>query len=228
MDEEEMTDETAGALGAVGGIDFKKLQSDPMGLLQSVYAQQQQAEQAREATAKSMYDEAAKRIAERNAGMTTSEQLLAISQALLAPRKYRGFAGTLGKLTGAFGNIAETDRKARLAREGELAKLRETYMMGMADRDVARAKTAADLVKTAASLAKPKTSAFTRRASVGPDLKLRSKYGTEIKTPPEEAIYAIQEYMANPANSDENKTITRQNFDKTYGFGAYEIFFEGQ
>jgi len=166
MDEEEMTDETAGALGAVGtlgavgGIDFAKLKSDPMGLLQSVYAQQQQAEQAREATAKSMYDEAAKRIAERNAGMTTSEQLLAISQALLAPRKYRGFAGTLGKLTGAFGNIAQADRKARLAREGELAKLRETYMMGMADRGVSRAKTAADLVKTAASFNKRRPTGF--------------------------------------------------------------------
>lgn len=157
MDEEEMTDETAGALGAVGGIDFAKLKSDPMGLLQSVYSQQQQAEQAREATAKRMYDEAAKRIAERNAGMSQSEQLLAISQALLAPRKYRGIAGTIGKLSGAFSGIAETDRKARLAREGELAKLRETYMMGMADRGVARAKTAADLVKTGASLAKPKT-----------------------------------------------------------------------
>lgn len=160
MDEEEMTDETAGALGAVGGIDFAKLKSDPMGLLQSVYAQQQQAEQAREATAKSMYDEAAKRIAERNAGMTTSEQLLAISQALLAPRKYRGFAGTLGKLTGAFGNIAQADRKARLSREDELAKLRETYMMGMADRGVSRAKTAADLVKTGASFNKRRPTGF--------------------------------------------------------------------
>ena len=177
MDEEEMTDETAGALGAVGavgGIDFAKLKSDPMGLLQSVYAQQQQAEQAREATAKSMYDEAAKRIAERNAGMTTSEQLLAISQALLAPRKYRGFAGTLGKLTGAFGNIAQADRKARLSREDELAKLRETYMMGMADRGVSRAKTAADLVKTAASLRKdtrqydPQRGIFVDKANIRP------------------------------------------------------------
>lgn len=154
MDEEEMTDETAGALGAVGGIDFAQLKSDPMGLLQSVYSKQVQAEQAREATAKRMYDEAAKRIAERNAGMTKSEQLLAISQALLAPRKYRGFAGTLGKLTGAFGTIAQADRKARLAREDELAKLRDTYMMGMADRGVAGAKTAADLVKTAGTLMK--------------------------------------------------------------------------
>ncbi|MEY3659754.1 MAG: hypothetical protein RLZZ169_579 [Pseudomonadota bacterium] len=157
MDEEEMTDETAGALGAVSGIDFKKLQSDPMGLLQSVYSQQQQAEQAREATAKRMYDEAAKRIAERNAGMSQSEQLLAISQALLAPRKYRGIAGTIGKLSGAFSGIAETDRKARLAREAELEKLRTSYEEGVADRGVARAKTAADLVKTAGSLTKVRT-----------------------------------------------------------------------
>lgn len=160
MDEEEMTDETAGALGAVGGIDFAKLKSDPMGLLQSVYSKQVQAEQAREATAKRMYDEAAKRIAERNAGMTKSEQLLAISQALLAPRKYRGFAGTLGKLTGAFGTIAQADRKARLAREDELAKLRDTYMMGMADRGVAGAKTAADLVKTAGTFNKRRPTGF--------------------------------------------------------------------
>lgn len=229
MDEDETMDGDAGALSAMGDdLDLTKLKSDPMGLIQSIYSRQQQAERTREETAKRLYDEAAQRIAERNRGMTGSEQLLAISQALLAPRKYRGIAGTIGKLSGAFGGIASADREARMAREAELEKLRSSYEMGVADRGVAGARTAADLVRMAATLNKPKATSFSPRATVGADLKLRSRYGTEIRTPPEEAIYQLQQYVADPANGDENKMIARQNFDKKFGFGASEIYLEGQ
>lgn len=229
MDEEETMGEDTGALSAMGdGLDLTKLKSDPMGLIQSIYGRQQQAERTREETAKRLYDEAAQRIAERNRGMSQSEKLFAISQALLAPRKFTGIGGTIGKLSGAFGGIASADREARMAREAELEKLRTSYQMGVADRGVTNAKTAADLVRTAASLNKPKATSFSPRATVGADMKLRSRYGTEIKTPPEEAIYQLQQYVADPANGDENKMIARQNFDKKFGFGASEIYLEGQ
>jgi len=155
MDEEETMGEDVGALSAMDGIDFAQLKSDPMGLIQSVYDRQLAAEAAREKTQRELFERGEENIRARNAGMTQSEQLLAISQALLAPRYHRGIAGTIGKLSGAFGDIAEADRKARLAREAELERFRNSYLSGVADRGVASAKTAADLVQTAATLSKP-------------------------------------------------------------------------
>ena len=227
MDEETM-DEDVGALSSMGGIDFSMLKSDPMGLLQKIHDRQLAAEAAREKTQRELFERGEENIRARNAGMTQSEQLLAISQALLAPRKYRGIAGTIGKLSGAFGDIAEADRKARLAREAELERFRNSYLSGVADRGVASARTAADLVRTAATLNKPKTTSFSPRVTVGSDLKPRSRFGSEILTPPVEAVYQLQEYVANPTNSDANKKIARENFDKKFGFGASEIYLEGQ
>lgn len=155
MDEEETMGEDVGALSAMGDIDFSMLKSDPMALLQSVFDRQLAAEAAREKTQRELFERGEKNIQARNAGMSQSEKLFAISQALLAPRKYRGIAGTIGKLSGAFGDIAEADRKARLAREAELERFRTSYLSGVADRGVANARTAADLVKTAATLNKP-------------------------------------------------------------------------
>lgn len=156
MDEEETMGEDVGALSAMGGIDFAQLKSDPMGLIQSVYDRQLAAEAAREKTQRELFERGEENIRARNAGMSQSEKLFAISQALLAPRKYRGIAGTIGKLSGAFGDIAEADRKARLAREAELERFRNSYLSGVADRGVTSARTAAELVKTAATLSKPR------------------------------------------------------------------------
>jgi hypothetical protein len=228
MDEDETMDEDVGTLSAMGDIDFAQLKSDPMGLIQSVYDRQLAAEAAREKTQRELFERGEENIRARNAGMSQSEKLFAISQALLAPRKYRGISGTIGKLSGAFGDIAEADRKARLAREAELERFRNSYLSGVADRGVTSARTAADLVRTAASLNKPKATSFSPRATVGADMKLRSRYGTEIRTPPEDAIYQLQQYVADPANGEENKMIARQNFDKKFGFGASEIYLEGQ
>lgn len=157
MDEEEMMGEDVGALSAMGDIDFSRLKADPGAVLQNIYTRQQQAEQAREDTAKRLYEEAQQRIAERNRGMSQSEKLFAISQALLAPRKFTGIGGTLGKLSGAFGGIASADREARMAREAELEKLRSSYEMGVAERGTRRAQTAADLVRAGAPLLKERT-----------------------------------------------------------------------
>jgi hypothetical protein len=155
MDEEETMGEDVGALSAMGGIDFAQLKSDPMGLIQSVYDRQLAAEAAREKTQRELFERGEENIRARNAGMSQSEKLFAISQALLAPRKYRGIAGTIGKLSGAFGDIAEADRKARLARETELERFRNSYLSGVADRGVTSARTAAELVRAGSAFARP-------------------------------------------------------------------------
>lgn len=156
MDEEETMGEDVGALSAMGDIDFSLLKSDPMVLLQKIHGQQIAAQSAERATKKKLYEEAQKRIAERNAGPSTSEQLFALSRALLAPRKYRGIAGTIGKISGAFGDIDQAQRRAEMAREDELAKLRDTYLGDLAEAGTRGARTAAELVRVGASLSKPR------------------------------------------------------------------------
>jgi hypothetical protein len=153
MDEEVEVD-----TGALGGLDFAKLRTDPAAVLGDVYKQQMAAQQMEEASAKDRYEAARARIEARNQGPSTSEQLFAISQALLAPRKYRGIAGTIGKLSGAFGDISAAQRRAEMSREEQLAKFDEAYGMRRAALGTQSAKMAGELVRTAAPLLKPKDS----------------------------------------------------------------------
>lgn len=155
MDEETM-DEDVGALNAMGDIDFSMLKSDPMGLLQKVLNRQTAAQNVEEKTLTDLYEKGRANIIARNQGPSTSEQLFALSKALLAPRYHRGIAGTIGKISGAFGDIGEAERAARMAREEQLSKFDEVYGSKLAGLGTRRAQTAADLVKTAATLNKPR------------------------------------------------------------------------
>jgi hypothetical protein len=160
MDEEEVPVDTGklGALGAMGGIDFGKLRDDPASVLQAVLNQQMAAQEAEKKTLAEFYEKGRANIIARNQGPSTSEQLFALSKALLAPREHRGIAGTIGKISGAFGDISEAQRKATLSREEQLAKFDEAYGMRRAGLGTQNARTAADLVRTAGSLLKPKDS----------------------------------------------------------------------
>lgn len=154
MDEETM-DEDVGALSAMGDIDLAQIKSDPMGLLQKVLNRQTAAQNVEEKTLTDLYEKGRANIIARNQGPSTSEQLFALSKALLAPRYHRGIAGTIGKISGAFGDIGEAERAARMAREEQLSKFDEVYGSKLAGLGTRRAQTAADLVKTAATLNKP-------------------------------------------------------------------------
>ena len=155
MDEETM-DEDVGALNAMGDIDLAQIKSDPMGLLQKVLNRQTAAQNVEEKTLTDLYEKGRANIIARNQGPSTSEQLFALSRALLAPRYHRGIAGTIGKISGAFGDIGEAERAARMAREEQLSKFDEVYGSKLAGLGTRRAQTAAELVKTAATLSKPR------------------------------------------------------------------------
>lgn len=58
---------------------------------------------------------------------TTSQQLAALSQALLAPRRMRGFAGTLANVMPAITEPAELRAAAETKRTEALRQLREQY-----------------------------------------------------------------------------------------------------
>lgn len=230
MDEEDNSD-TRAELAVKGDIDFAQL-GDPAkvpGLLQALYKQQMSAIGQQEAGARARFEAGEARIRERNQGPSQSEQLFMLSKALLAPRDYRGFAGTVGKISGAFSGISDMERKAREERDSQLAQLQDAYAAQGEGFGVTRAKTAADLVKTAAPLLKPKAKSTASPVTVGPDMKVRSRAtGVELKEPPIDAIYALRSYVENPNNTPENKVVAKQNFDKKFGYGSSDIYGEGE
>jgi hypothetical protein len=231
LPQDEAEAESMGALATMDNLDLTQL-GDPAklpGLLQSLYTQQMGASRKAEMSAKERFEAGKARIAERNQGPSRSEQLFMLSKALLAPRKYRGFAGTVGKISGALGDISDAESKARQQRETQLAALQDSYAKEAAGFGVERAQTAADLVKTAAPLLKPKAASTASKVTIGPDAKVRARAtGVELKEPPLDAIYVLQSYLENPANTAENKMIARQNFDKKFGYGSSDIYGERQ
>ena len=200
-------------LAAKGDIDFAQLgdQAKLPGLLQSLYGQQMRALAQQEDSAKKRFEAGEARIKERNQGPTQSEQLFMLSKALLAPRDYRGFGGTVGKISGAFSDISEAERKAREQRDAQLAALQDQYMETTGGYGVKRAQTAADLVKTAAPMFKKSTKAPFRY-----DLDAKGalrEIPNEVHRPKNKAEYEaipLGEYYVVPSGPDAGKVIPKQ------------------
>ncbi len=200
-------------LAAKGDIDFAQLgdQAKLPGLLQSLYGQQMRALAQQEDSAKKRFEAGEARIKERNQGPTQSEQLFMLSKALLAPRDYRGFGGTVGKISGAFSDISEAERKAREQRDAQLAALQDQYMETTGGYGVKRAQTAADLVKTAAPMFKKSTKAPFRY-----DLDAKGavrEIPNEVHRPKNRAEYEaipLGEYYVVPSGPDAGKVIPKQ------------------
>lgn len=228
--EEEGTADDAEDTGAMGGLDlanldFTQIKSDPNAFFKSILEANQAAEQRAALSAKQLYDAGRQRIMEKYTGPTRSEQLFALSRAMLAPRKVPGFKGFLGEVVGAFDENAQAVRKAEQAREEQLFALQQQYQQGEAARMAARPKTAADLASKYIAATKAPAKSSVSPIMVGSDLRPRIRAtGAEFKEPPQDQIYALQAYMNDPANTSENKMITRRNFDKTYGYGAAAIY----
>ena len=211
-EEDPETDAMAG-LAVKGNIDFAQL-GDPAklpGLLQSLYTQQLAAQTEKEASDKKRFEEGTARIKERNQGPSRSDQLFMLSKALLAPRKYTGFGGTVGKISGAFGDISAAERKAREQRDAQLAALQDQYMGTTGGYAVDRAKTAADIVKSGATLLKPSTKAPFRY-----DLDAKGavrEIPNEVHRPKNKAQYdaiPIGEYYVVPSGPEAGKVIPKQ------------------
>lgn len=133
----------AGALD-YGNLDFTKMRNDPS-IFQQLLKANAEANQRAEQSAKQLYDEGRKRIAEKYAGPSQAERLFALSRAMLSPTKVPGFAGFLGNVTGALSENAKAAREAEQSREEKLFELQQQYQQGQAARQAAMPKTAADL-----------------------------------------------------------------------------------
>lgn len=148
------------AKGGGSGVDLSQL-GDPTkltGVLQSILDRQIGGINRQEVGAKERFEAAKAVIEDRYRGPTQSEQLFMLSKALLAPRDYRGLGGTIGKISGAFSDISDVERKAREQRTAQLAALQNQYMEKNDSFEVDRANAAAGIVKMASPLLKPKAS----------------------------------------------------------------------
>lgn len=105
--------------------------------------------------------EAEEKIRAARYGMpSSSEQLFALSSALLSPMQYRGLAGTLSNVVPVLGGISQARRGAEDEREQALMKLRAGYTDATSESEAARIKaeraSLLDLMKVYGPLAKPK------------------------------------------------------------------------
>lgn len=161
---------------------------------------------------------------QRRVGPSNAEKWLAIAAALGKPTRTGSFGESLGNLNETLLDQQAARRKA----EEERDMLLQQYGMKIGGEQLRLAQSNAAQAGNVyrAALAAGKKPAGSRPGTiVGPDLVVRHKvYGTEIKQPPNDAIYMLQSYLKNPNNSPENKQTARQNFDKNFGYGASEIF----
>ena len=201
-------------IDAMSGLDFSQL-SDPAkvpGLLQALYTQQLAALDKQETGAKERFEAGEARIRERNQGPTQSEQLFMLSKALLAPRKYTGIGGTIGKISGAFGDISNAERKAREQRDAQLAQFQDAYMEKSDGYGVTRAKTAADFLGKAGPLLKKPSTKAPFRYDIDAKGALR-EIPNEVHRPKTKAQYdaiPLGEYYVVPSGPDAGKVIPKQ------------------
>lgn len=80
-------------------------------------------------------------------GPSTSQMLFALSRALLAPRQFTGFGGTMGKIAGAFGDIDQQQDSAERKRAEALLALENSYGSRMSDMGGERLKSRIELAK---------------------------------------------------------------------------------
>lgn len=157
LETEDMNPEGAAALGGL----------DPQAQLAALFARypaiekQRQAERQRIKAAKAARFEAARAdIEQRRFGAPSpSQQLYALSAALLSPRKQPGIAGTLANVVPALGEMSSLQSKAESQRADAMRQLREQYAIDTED-DVIKALEAEsaavrEQMKILAPLAKP-------------------------------------------------------------------------
>jgi hypothetical protein len=145
MDEDLETEEQSAEM-PIEGMDLQALAgaNPTLAPFMSKYFGAMEAEstalQKQAANRQKQFEAAEAAIREKRFGApTTSEQLFALGAALLAPRRYTGFAGTLDKIAPVFGQMDQLQRSAEAQRADALEKLRREYLLGADESAVAAA-----------------------------------------------------------------------------------------
>jgi hypothetical protein len=110
---------------------------------------------------------------------TTSQQLAALSQALLAPRRMRGFAGTLANIMPAITEPADLRAAAETKREAALRQLREQYATAADASAVGTAAAKREALAKVLPLMKPSSAGLTYDSTRGIFVNQREPRPTE-------------------------------------------------
>lgn len=100
--------------------------------LTALYKQQAAMPEQEAQRYKTRFEDSQRRINEMYGGPSTSQSLFALSRALLAPRRYKGFGGTMYNVTQALEGIGQQREAADQKRAEALARLQESYDERMA------------------------------------------------------------------------------------------------
>lgn len=154
-------------------------------------------------TRKQVFDEGQKYIAQAYAGPSVSQQLFALSKALLSPKKYSGFAGTMANVSSALSDVAKAQQEAKQKRALAEAQLFQTYKMKTADDMYEEAKlrymidkAEKDAAAKAALLGMPKydplpSGGYQIRPGTGglPPMPTMDQYGNYVITDPRQIAF---------------------------------------
>lgn len=160
---------------------------------------------------------------------TTSQQLAALSQALLAPRRMRGFAGTLANVMPAITGPADLQAAAETKREAALRQLREQYATAADASAVGTAAAKREALGKVLPLMKPGSRRTALSASSDRVIDLDT--GEEVvplSSVPQAAIDQLKSYVQNPGTSDANRTIAMQNFERRFRVPAAQFLSGGR
>lgn len=192
---------------------FGAMQSEETALRQQATNKQKQFDAARAEIEKRRYG-----------APTTSEQLFALGAALLSPRRYRGFAGTLDNIVPVFGQMEKAQRSADMQREDALEKLSREYLMGQDESAVAAARAEREalgkVLPSVVSATKPRAS----RTALGEgnivvDLDTGEELAPvsqKLAQVPLDAIENLRMKLADPNLSDGAKARERVAFETYY------------
>jgi hypothetical protein len=172
--------------------------------LRSAFAAQTDILKQQQALAKQRYEEGRQRIEQMRLGPTRSEQLMAISQALLSPSPYRNrFKGTLANLSQVAGPMVGANRRAELEKAEMLRQLTEQYE----DRALDVRQTAADL---AAARAKAPRTGFNPIS--GELVSMETGAPVESLQAPREAFAELSAYVNHPQVSAADRSAAIVDF----------------
>lgn len=164
----------------------------------------------REALRKRQFEEGQQRIAQMYGGPSQSQQLFSLSQALLSPRPYKGFAGTMHNITNAFASIENADEEARRKRLEAEQQLQQAYQTGNMDDELKSLQLRYQLVKEANDRAAEIARAEKRRTGFNPiSGKLQYMDTGEDVGPPPPAVGEVRDgyRYAGGDPADENNWI---------------------
>lgn len=168
-----------------------------------------------------LYDKITQNIQTRYRKPDINDLLVAIGTGMMsAPGENDsgGFGGSLQRGLRGIGTYAQNRR----GYETDMNKM-------LSQVEVQKAKDIADLeskyLSGAAAALKPRAPSSASPVIANPGEPLRARAtGSIIKEPPQDAIYELQTYLTDPSNTPQNKVIARRAFDRSFGYGAADIF----